>query len=98
MKRMLVEELLSRLKKHKIDIEDRKLPDGTRLLICVTHLPSFPFGRKNVWHVLPLSPNQIEVAQQEVDSLLRHLWHAELDFFDKDNPFEDEIEEETHDA
>jgi len=98
MKRMQVEQLLSRLKKHKIEVEDRKLPDGTRLLLCVTHLPLFPFGRRNVWHVLPLSPGQTDVAKQEVGSLLRHLWHAELDFFEKDNPFEDDAEGEAPQA
>jgi hypothetical protein len=87
---MPVEELLSRLEQHKIAVEDRKLPDGTRLLLCVTHLPSFPYGRRNAWHVLPLSPGQTDVAKQEVDSLLRHLCHAELDFFDKNNPFKDD--------
>ncbi len=29
-----------------------------------------------------------EVSKHEVDALLRHLWHAELDFFEDDNPFE----------
>jgi len=94
MKRMPVEELLSRLRSHKIEVEERRLPDGTRLLLCVTHLPIFPFGRRNVWHVLALSPGQTDVAKQEVDSLLRHLWHAELDFFEKNNPFEDDPEKE----
>ena len=35
-----------------------------------------------------LSPGQQDVSKHEVDALLRHLWHAELDFFEDDNPFE----------
>jgi hypothetical protein len=88
---MNLDELLSRLKKHAIIIaEDKKLPDGTRIINFVTHLPLFPFGRQNTWYPLVLSPNQTEVAKPEVDALLRHVWHAELDFFEKDNPFEDD--------
>jgi hypothetical protein len=91
MKYMNLDELLSRLKKHAIIIaEDKKLPDGTRIITFVTHLPLFPFGRQNTWYPLVLSPDQIEVAQPEVEALLRHVWHAELDFFEEDNPFEDD--------
>lgn len=91
MKHMKLEELLSRLEKHKITkAEDRTLVDGTRVILFVTHLPSFPFGRQNVWYPLVLAPGQTDVYQPEVDALLRHLWHAELDFFDPDNPFEDD--------
>jgi hypothetical protein len=84
--------LLSRLEKHAIiKAEDKQLPDGTRIIMFFTHLPPFPFGkRKNAWYPLVLSPSQNKVAEPEVEALLRHVWHAELDFFDKDNPFEDD--------
>jgi len=41
-----------------------------------------------------MASNQTDVAEEEVDSLLRHLWHAELDFFDNENPFEHDIKGE----
>ena len=91
MKYMSLDELLSRLKKHAIIIaEDKRLPDGTRIITFVTHLPIFPFGRQNSWYPLVLSSGQLTVAKPEVDALLRHVWHAELDFFEQDNPFEND--------
>jgi hypothetical protein len=91
MKRMPIDALLSRLSKHHIKLaEDRRFPDGSRVLIFVTHLPSFPFGRSNVWYTLVISPGQDDISKSEVDALLRHVWHAELDFFENDNPFENE--------
>jgi hypothetical protein len=87
---MKLDQLLSRLEKHKITLaEDKHLPDGTRVLTFVTHLPTYPFGEgRHTWYSLPLSPGQQEVSKKEVDALLRHLWHGELDFFEDENPFE----------
>ena len=99
MKHMNLEELLSRLAKHAIRIaEDKQLPDGTRVITFVTHLPSFPFGRRNTWYPLVLSPGQTDVAQAEIDALLRHVCHAELDFFEPDNPFENDQPDSAEEA
>lgn len=77
---MNVEKLRRWLSKHQIDvIEDRLQPDGSRVLIFTTQLPQFPFAGRHVWYTLVLSPGQEDVSESEIDALLRHCWHGELE-------------------
>lgn len=91
MKYMKLSVLLSQLKKHGITTaEDKLLPEGIRVITFVTRLPVFPFGERNTWYPLVISPGQESVSKPEIDALLRHVWHAELDFFEAGNPFEND--------
>jgi hypothetical protein len=75
---MLISNLVSWLKRHKIDlVEDRLQPDGYRVLVFTTELPHFPFGDRHVWVTLVVEPGQIEISPAEIESLLRHCWHGE---------------------
>ena len=82
---MNVKELLSRLA--SIGVHDREIPLGQNgilhLLSC--KLPPFPFGgREHAWYPLLLKNGQETVDREEVEAILRHLWHSELDFFPDD--------------
>lgn len=77
-----VSELLGRLKKVKIEVaETRTLPDDTQVLIVVGTMPSFPHGERPAWYPIVLRKGQAEIERREVESLLRHFWHFELEFF-----------------
>lgn len=79
--------LLERLKERGISVaEERKLPDGTVIYLLRATLPPFPFGHQEVWYSLVIEPNQITVEREEIDALLRHLWHGAMDIFDSDLP------------
>jgi hypothetical protein len=76
--------LLERLKKHGIRISEvREFEDGRRIYLLVSKLP-FPFSGKEEWYALKRKPGQNRVDVEEIEALLRHLWHAELDFFAKE--------------
>jgi hypothetical protein len=82
---MPLPQLLARLEQHKVTVaEKRILSDGRTVYILVAQLPSFPFGdRKHTWYSLIVEQSQTEIPRDEIEALLRHLWHAELvDFFD----------------
>jgi hypothetical protein len=81
---MKIERLLSKLSENNIRVEDTRLPDGSRI-ITASAPPPFPYVGA-CWGVLVLSPNQTDVAREDVESLLRHTWHLELDFFQGEPP------------
>jgi len=77
---MHITKLISWLSKHKINVvEDTLQADGCRVLIFSTPLPAFPFGDRHVWATLVLEPGQIDVSESEIESLIRHCWHGELE-------------------
>lgn len=79
--------LLDKLKEAEITVaETRKLSDGTEVHILVGTLPVIPTGSRPTWYPLVLSKGQCDVDRREVESLLRHFWHFELDFFKPDIP------------
>jgi hypothetical protein len=79
---MNLEELLARLKGIDVKLdEDRRLSDGTRILILTCLLGFFPLAPHHRWYTLVISPNQQDVPQYEVEAILRHFWHGELDWF-----------------
>jgi hypothetical protein len=78
---MKVETLLAKLRGSEIAVEDRRKPDGSGIIIASAVLP-FPYVPKPVWGTLILSPGQEEVTRAQVEALLRHVWHGELDFFE----------------
>jgi hypothetical protein len=79
---MAVSELLDRLKKAKITVaETRKLPDETQVIILIGTMPKFPHGERPAWYPIVLRKGQHEVDRREVEALLRHFWHFELEFF-----------------
>lgn len=85
MSQLLLNTLLSRLQKEKnISINDRADGDGKRCITVVRHnLPSPPYTeRKSSWYTLIILPGQIHVDRHEVEALLRHVWHSEIDFFE----------------
>jgi hypothetical protein len=77
---MLIAKLIPWLKKHNIEVvEETLLPGSCRVLIFSTNLPRFPFGEdRHVWATLVLDPAQDSVSDSEVESVLRHCWHGEL--------------------
>lgn len=88
---MLITKLIPWLKKHGIEVvEERLQPDSSKALIFSTNLPAFPHGEaRHVWAVLVVDDNQTEVSDSEVESILRHCWHEELEIprdFDEDPP------------
>ena len=88
---MLIAKLIPWLKKHGIEVvEERLQPDSSRALIFSTNLPPIPFGEgRHVWAVLVVDGSQTEVSESEVESVLRHCWHGELEIprdFDEDPP------------
>jgi len=78
---MLIAKLIPWLKKHGIEVvEETLLPDSSRALIFSTNLPKVPSGEdRHVWAVLVVDGNQTEVSESEVESVLRHCWHGELE-------------------
>jgi hypothetical protein len=79
---MNLEELLARLKGIDVTVaEDRRFPDGRRILILTSFLHFFPLAPHHRWYPLVLNSGQDWVDQSEVEALLRHFWHAELDWF-----------------
>jgi hypothetical protein len=73
---MPIDRLLEWLKSLKIDIAaDATHPDGRRVVTLTAQLP-FPSTRR-VWYPLVLSKGQTQVANKEIEALLRHCWHAE---------------------
>jgi hypothetical protein len=78
---MKITKLIAWLKKHKINlIEDTLQPEGCRVLIFTTDLPRMPFGEdRHVWATLVIEEGQEDVSESEIDSLLRHCWHGELE-------------------
>ncbi len=75
-------ELLHKLSEFKIYItEERRLHDGTTVLIFRSHLPEIPHGRQHVWATLTLEPGQEFIEREEIEPILRHLWHGSALFF-----------------
>lgn len=85
---MPVNRLLAKLAKIRVNVaETRTLPDGRTIYVLVAELPAFPFGRQQrVWYPLIIEPQQTDVPREEVEAILRHLWHAEMDFFSDEPP------------
>ena len=81
---MNLEELLARLKGIDVNLEEeRRLADGTRILILTSFLSFFPLMPHHRWYTLVVSSEQQEVAEVEVEAILRHFWHGELDWFSR---------------
>jgi hypothetical protein len=77
---MNIEKLRRWLSKNNIDVaEERLQADGSLIVYFTTQLPTFPFGGRHVWYPLILRQGQTEVSQSEIDALLRHCWHGELE-------------------
>ena len=78
--RLEIGKLLRWLKKHNIElVEDRLQADGSRVLMFSTELPGLPFGDRHVWCPLVIKPGQFDVSHAEIEALLRHCWHGELE-------------------
>jgi len=78
---MKIGKLLEELQKINVDIEDRLLPDGTRIIIASCKLPMFPYGGRHVWYPLIIRKGCEAVDQREINALTRHLCHAESKLF-----------------
>jgi hypothetical protein len=80
---MQIDELLKKVKKLRgVEIEERKLPDETRVFIIVRLLPEMPFGHgRHVWYTLVVPPGKTEISKPEINALVRHIWHAESNLF-----------------
>ena len=59
-------------------VETRMLEDGTAVKILRGTLTFFPHGNRPTWYVLVLSPEQSDIDEREVWSILRHFWNAQL--------------------
>lgn len=77
---MNIEKLIHWLGSHQIEVlEDRNHADGCRVITFITSLPGPEVMARHVWYPLVLSKNQTEVSRSEIEALLRHLWHLELE-------------------
>ncbi len=77
---MNIEKLIHWLSKHQIEvIDDRQEANGFRVIYFTAQLPEVPHHGRNVWYTLVLSKGQTEISQSEIDALLRHCWHGELE-------------------
>jgi hypothetical protein len=77
---MRLDKLISWLSKHNIKVvEDTLQADGSRILQFSTELPRFPFGDRHVWATLVIDPGQERVSESEIETLLNHCWHGELE-------------------
>ena len=77
---MNIEKLVHWLSSHHIEVlEDRKYADGSRVITFTAPLPGPEAEQRHVWYPIVLSKDQTEVSRPEVEALLRHLWHLELD-------------------
>lgn len=77
---MNIEKLIHWLSSHYIEIlEDRKSADGCRTITFTTSLPGVETSGRHVWYPIVLVKNQTEVSRSEIESLLRHLWHGEME-------------------
>jgi hypothetical protein len=79
-----LQELLSKLA--SIGVAIREIDLGAQKLCLLTcKLPEFPFGgREHAWYPLILKNGQDTVDREEVEAILRHLWHSEQEFFPED--------------
>jgi hypothetical protein len=79
-----LEDLLSKLS--NISVSINKIAMGSQTLYLLhCKLPEFPFGgREHVWYPLLVSDGQESIDREEVDAMLRHLWHSEQEFFPDD--------------
>jgi hypothetical protein len=79
---MSLDSLRERLTENGIILdEERTLPGGWRVYIFTCLLPGFPFGHRRVWYPLVVTQGQTEIPEEEIEALLRHCWHLELNFF-----------------
>jgi hypothetical protein len=78
---MLIAKLIPWLRKHNIEVvEETLLPGSCRALIFSAELPRFPSGEeRRVWTTIILDPGQDSVSDAEVESILRHCWHGDLE-------------------
>lgn len=76
------DELLRKLSEFRIYVvEERRLHDGTTILILLSHLPEFPHGRQHAWATLTIEPGQDFIEREEIEPILRHLWNGSALFF-----------------
>ena len=77
---MNIEKLIHWLNAHHIEIlEDRNHADGSRVITFTAPLPGPETSGRHVWYPIVLSNDQTEVSRSEIEALLRHLWHLELE-------------------
>ena len=81
---MNIEKLIHWLSSHRIEVlEDLSLADGSRIITFTASLPFGELDGRHVWYPIILFKNQTEVSRAEIEALLRHLWHGELELPDE---------------
>jgi hypothetical protein len=81
---MTISTLLTKLRQQpEIDIEERKLKDGTVVYIFFSTRP-FPTFQP-VWYPIVVRPGQVDVEWEEIEAMLRHLWQFQIDIGPGDN-------------
>lgn len=77
---MKIDKLRKWLSRHGIEVNDDRLKaDGSRVITFVTELPDFPHAGRRAWYSLPINKDQTDVSESEIQALLRHCWHGELE-------------------
>ncbi len=80
---MNIEKLIHWLSSRHIEVlEDRTRADGSRIITFTTALPYGELDGRHVWYPIVLFKDQTEVSCSEIEALLRHLWHGELEIPD----------------
>lgn len=77
---MNIEKLLARLKNEaSVVVGEKRERDGTITYILESHVSFFPMGPRHLWYALVVEPGQQRVEQEEINAILRHFWHGEID-------------------
>jgi hypothetical protein len=78
---MSISSLLARLKNDASIVvsEERKLPDGTVIYILEAPVTFYPHAPHHLWYNLVVANGQTRVEKEEIEAILRHFWHAEID-------------------
>jgi hypothetical protein len=74
---MNINQLLAWLSSHKITVAERVPATGGEVLIFTGKRP-LPWDGRPQWYALPVKNGQAQVAIREIEALLRHFTHGEL--------------------
>lgn len=86
---MKITELLAKIKEVEgIEVEERRLSDGTAVYVFSSVLPYPKF--EPAWYPIVIKPGHEVVPRKEIEAMLRHLWQFQLDIIPEDD-YEREI-------
>jgi hypothetical protein len=79
---MNISSLLAKLKSEASIVlsEKREFPEeGIIVYILESPVTFFPQASRHLWYNLVVASGQVDVEEEEIEAILRHFWHAEID-------------------